>query len=80
MISALEKIVVLSLAIIKAAQDSSKNPQENGLRIQRLNERRLTVLRPDAYAALSTENGDEARIALIQYLGQAAAEKIRQLI
>jgi hypothetical protein len=75
MISMEEKLLLLSLRILKVAS-AKIGPETKGLRVTRLTKMRMAILTAENFASPATA-GNAARLALIGYLGQLAEQKLR---
>lgn len=71
----LERVLTLSMRIFKVSQNDRISLDDKGARIQRLNSQRSAVLAE--IRTMDSNAGDNARIALIQYLDRLSDRKIR---
>lgn len=80
MMNSLEKLILLSLAIIRTVGNRQLSPDEQASRIQKLNAERMDLLHQTDLTDSNNTPADHARIALIQFLGHLAEKKIRSEI
>lgn len=72
-----EKLLLLSLRILKTAANQRISLDQKGLRIQKLNKMRMDFLAGQGNAESHPRPGDSARLALIKYLSKSSEKLIR---
>lgn len=75
----LEQLLVITTAILTATSKKSSDTQTLGLRLNRLNARRMRTIE-QAAAGESLKAGDKTRAELIHYFGRLAETKVRSRI
>lgn len=73
----LERLILFSLAIIRTIGNRQLSPDEQARRIQKLNAERTHLLQQTTFTDANRTLADNARIALVQFLGRLAEKKIR---
>lgn len=75
-LSPLERVLTLSMKILKTSLSSRIPLEQKGRLLQKLNARQADALAK--MTELTTTPANNARVALIQYLGRLAESKIRE--
>jgi hypothetical protein len=75
-VSPLERVLTLSMRILKASLNPRISLEQKGLLVQKLNARQADALA--AMTGLTSTAANDARTALVQYLGKLSEKRIRE--